>query len=156
MASTRIKFDDYRIETYLQDSTFAERRIFNTPGNQLAFINDPHIRMQYWGSNKADNFINVQNDLLGINRTNQYKRDNLQMNYENRKTTPQIPKSIYSTISHSITDESRATHPAYLSKTVSIDRWEIPIHNPIDKAIIPFEILQETRLKQKDEKINYR
>ena len=155
MASTRIRNDPYRIETQLQDSTFSERRIFNTPGTSLHYINDPHIRMQYWGANKANNFIDTENDLRGITQKLQHK-DNVHATYQNRSNVPQIPSHQFATITHAITDESRATHPSYLSKTVSYNRWEIPLQDPRDKAIIPFEILEETRLKQREGKINYR
>ena len=155
MASTRIRNDPYRIETQLQDSTFAERRMFNTPATTLHFMNDPHIRMQKWGANKANNFIDTESNLRGMSQKLQYK-DNMNVEYKKNSVSPQIPYNQFATLTHAITDESRATHPAYLSKTMTFDRWEMPLQDPRDKAIIPFNVLEETRFKQKEEKTKFR
>ena len=70
MAFTRYHDDECRIEKQLQESTDQGRYMLNVPGNgvNMPFIDDPHIRMQYWGANLTNNTVNLESDLRGLTR----------------------------------------------------------------------------------------
>jgi hypothetical protein len=70
MAFTRFKYDEARTKKELQQSTDPGRWVMNVPGNGDTpyYIEDPHIRIQNWGANMRTNAINLESDLLGVNR----------------------------------------------------------------------------------------
>jgi hypothetical protein len=47
-------------------------------------------------------------------------------------------------------NESRATHPAFLYRTVEMNRWETPIHNPQTNLEKGFHENIQTRILEKD------
>jgi hypothetical protein len=71
MAFTRFKYDDCRTKKSLQQQTDPGRWILDVPGNgsHPCYIEDPQIIIQKWGANLRTNTINLESDLLGVNRT---------------------------------------------------------------------------------------
>ena len=65
MSFTRFKDDPCRIKKELQELTGLGRYMLNVPGNgdKPGFMEDPHIRMQKWGSNLMTNTVNLESDL---------------------------------------------------------------------------------------------
>ena len=70
MASTRFYYDPCRTKKQLQQATDPGRWILNVPGNgsHPCYIEDPQIIVQKWGANLRSNTINLESDLLGVNR----------------------------------------------------------------------------------------
>jgi len=70
MAFTRFHDDPSRIKKQVQISSFQGRYFLDTPGQgvDLPFLEDPNIRMQYWGANLRNNTINLESDLRGLSR----------------------------------------------------------------------------------------
>jgi hypothetical protein len=49
-----------------------------------------------------------------------------------------------------VTDDSRATHPAWTYRDIEMNRWETPFLNPLDKIEKPFHNNLNTRILEKD------
>jgi len=143
MAFTRFKDDPDRVKKYLEESTFSGIYHLNTPGNGLAnpYINDTYIILQKWGANLQSNSLQVENELLNINRT--LNRDNKEYNKVNT-TMYQFPVNTFNI------DESRASLPAWTFRDTSQYRPGILPLDPQYNITIPFTNNQQTRILEKD------
>jgi hypothetical protein len=128
MASTRINNDNFRVEENLLMSTGQSRYILNVPGNGMnnSYINDPNIRLQYWGANILNNGIDLENKLYNIGLTNN-NRNNLDISYNN---VVGHSRRDYDTNNNKITTHERILSPAwnlkdtesnYLSSLININ-----------------------------------
>jgi hypothetical protein len=146
---TRFNYDDARTKKALEQSTYTGRYMLNTPGQgvNLPFQEDAQVRMQAWGANLSNDAINVESDLRGLTR--RLNRDNLEMNrYDGPSAAQYSPMSFPS--ADPFVNESRATHPAFLYRTVEMNRWEMPIHNPQSNLEKGFHDNIQTRMLEKD------
>ena len=143
MAFTRFKDDPARVKKYLEESTSVGKYHLNTPGNGLQnpYINDTHIILQKWGANLQSNSLQVENELLNINRT--LNRDNKEYNKVN-STMYHFPVNTFNI------DESRASLPAWTFRDASQYRPGILPLNPQYNVTIPFTNNQQTRILEKD------
>ena len=68
MAFTRFHDDPCRIMKQLQESTDAALYAYNVPGpgDRLPFDQDPHIRLQLWGANRASDVTSLESALRGL------------------------------------------------------------------------------------------
>ena len=150
MACSRFNNDQGRIEKKNAISTFAGRYFLDTPGpgEKMPFNADPHMRIQGWGANFKNNMVDINSDLRGLTRP--VNRDLVGVN-EHKKWSvkPEEQAMSYETVDY-ITDESRATHPAWTYRDIEIDRWEQPFLNPLDKVDVPFHRELNTRVLEKD------
>ena len=145
MAFTRFRDDPARIEKQLEESTGSCRYILNTPGTGVAphFMDDPFIRMEKWGANLRTNFVDVQSDLRGLTRS--LRRDT--QTYEAHRAaseSKQYPSQ------DPYTDQSRATHPAWMVRGLEDTRWDLPREDPLANIEVPFAANESTRLAQKE------
>jgi len=148
MSFTRFYDDPNRINKQLEQTTFIGRYMLDVPGQgmDLTFIEDPQIRMQKWGANLRNNTVNLESDLLGMTRKlnrdlvgiNDYKNYSVNATENNWGTTKPF------------IEESRASHPAWMYKSLEQDRWENPILNPLDKIEKKFIDNLQTRILEKD------
>jgi len=145
MAFTRFHDDSCRIEKQLQESTGSCRYILNTPGNGDSpyFMNDPFVRMEKWGANLRTNFVDIQSDLRGMSRylhrdTQPYQEH---VAHSERKQYPTKQPG---------TDQSRATHPPWMTKGLESTRWDMPFENPQARTELPFVANTSTRYEQKN------
>ena len=153
MAFTRYNYDECRTKKKLQESTGPGRYILNVPGNgsNPCFFNDPQIRLQKWGAN-LDNVINggpidIDSDLTGRTRrlTKYCSKDRF-----SKSGVPQIEKVEYPVCSDALTDQSRATHPAWQYRALPQNR-EYPLFlNPQENVCMHFENNLNTRLLERD------
>ena len=149
MASTRIYFDPCRTMKRLQQETDQGRWILNVPGNGLnpCYIEDPHIRIQKWGANLRTNIVNLESDLLGVNR--QISRDCL--GKDNYKKYNVINEPIqYPTCKTLSTEESRTIAPAWWYRDLEQVDWYYPPINPQENTCMPFLNNVNTRILEKD------
>jgi hypothetical protein len=156
MSFTRFSDDPNRIRKQLEQTTFVGRYMLDVPGQgiDLTFFEDPQIRMQKWGANLRDNTVNLESDLFGMTR--KLNRDIIDINdyktYEVKTNEKQWGTS------KPFVEESRASHPAWMYKSLEQDRWENPFLNPLDKVEKKFVDNLQTRILEKDyylgEKIN--
>jgi len=154
MAFTRFHDDPCRIKKRLQESTDQGRYILDVPGNGTnpSYINDPYLRLQKWGGNLMTNSINIENDLKGLTRhTN---RDCLLEN--NYKMHSANTSSVQYPNIGTVTDQSRVTHPALMSRDLEQANWYILPLNPQENTCMPFQNNLNTRIIEKDQYVtNY-
>ena len=153
MAFTRFNYDDCRTKKKLQESTGPGRYSLNMPGNgpTPCFFNDPQIRMQKWGAN-LDTVINgapidINSDLTG--RTRKLTKYCTNKKFPNAGV-PIIQKKEYPICESALTDESRATHPAWMYRALPQNR-EYPLFlNPQENVCMRFHNNLNTRLLERD------
>ena len=123
MAFTRFHDDPCRIKKQLQESTGPGKYMLNVPGNgdKPCFMEDPFIRLQGWGANLMTNTINLDSDLKGLNRN--LSRDCIDKNEYRSHAVKTSPIS-YPTCDP-ITDQTRATHPAWHYRDLEQVNWYI-------------------------------
>jgi hypothetical protein len=144
MTSTRISNDKLRIYKNLQQSTDVGKHVLNVPGNGLdiPFINDPHVRMQLWGANHANDIITIENSLKGIDR--QLSRDCSEY------TKPSTKTMKYSNNSFNIMN-SFISQPAWeLRDKESLRELGYPENKNEHHIFIPFNNNLGTRMFEKD------
>jgi hypothetical protein len=149
MASTRFKYDHCRTKKELQQSTDPGRWILNVPGNgsHPCYIEDPQIIIQKWGANLRTNTINLESDLIGVNR--KLGRDCLgKDNYKNYNVENEPIK--YPSCHALFTDQSRATNPAWWYRDLEQVDWWYPPLNPQENTCMPFLNNVNTRILEKD------
>jgi hypothetical protein len=149
MAFTRFKYDDCRTKKSLQQQTDPGRWILDVPGNgsHPCYIEDPQIIIQKWGANLRTNTINLESDLLGVNRTlskDCLGKDNyLNYNVSNSPISYPVCKKVF-------TDQSRATNPAWWYRDLEQVDWYYPPLNPQENTCLPFQNNLSTRILEKD------
>jgi hypothetical protein len=159
MAFTRFHDDDCRIQKYLEETTNVGNYGLNVPGNGLnmAFINDPHLRMQKWGANLSQNQVELENDLRGQTRT--LNRDQINANnYEDHlKYNNLYHQNSYPVNDKEITGQPRTTHPAWtLRELDSVNTPNVPNNfkylflDPQENVCIPFHNNVSSRIVEKD------
>ena len=146
MSFTRFNYDECRIKKQLQQSTDPGRWILNVPGNgnNPCFIEDPQIIIQKWGANLRTNTINLESELLGVNKrlsrdTKNYKNYNVQ----NEKIQYPVCKNV-------MTEQSRTIMPAWTVRDTEQVNWNYPHLNPQENVCLPFYNNINTRILEKD------
>ena len=148
MSFTRFSDDPSRIKKQLDQTTFVGRYMLDVPGAgmDLPFVEDPQVRMQKWGANLRDNYVNLESDLLGMTRKT--NRDLVDIN-DFQKQAVWASKKDYRNMKPFV-DESRATNPAWMYRTVENNRWEYPLLNPLNGLDKGFHDNIQTRILEKD------
>lgn len=152
MANTRINYDNCRTIKKLQQSTDIGRYILDVPGNgsNPSYVEDPYIRIQKWGGNYMTNMVNLESELLGVNK--QLNNDCLGKNeYENYNVISN--KIQYPSCNVLNTQQSRTTHPAWLYRTEMNNEHILP-PNPRTTFSFNFENNLSTRIIEKNKCIN--
>ena len=148
MAFTRFNYDPCRTKKILQESTGPGRWVMNQPGNGETplFFDDPHIRMQQWGANLMSTPsgvpIDIASDLDG--RTRRATKYCTPSQFPNHGVVP-ASKVQYPSYT-SFTDETRASHPAWMYRDLEQTRWEYPLLDPQENVCKPFHNNMNTRL----------
>lgn len=149
MAFTRFNYDPCRTKKQLQQSTGPGRWILDVPGNGAnpCYIEDPQIIIQKWGANLRTNTINLESDLLGVNR--KLNRDCLGINNYEKYNVPNEAIN-YPKCNNLFTEQSRATNPAWWYRDREQVDWYYPPLNPQENTCIPFQNNLNTRILEKD------
>ena len=128
MAFTRTKYDDCRIIKQFQQSTDPGRWTMNVPGNgiNMPLMEDPHIRIQKWGANLSASPVALEDALMGRDQI-LGKGDATRMtNIDGFSSyVSQYPSNQSLT-----TDQSRATHPAFLHRETTRSHLHFPLQDP--------------------------
>ena len=148
MSFTRFHDDPCRIQKQLQEQTGLGRYMLNVPGNgdKPCFMEDPFIRMQKWGANLMTNTINLESDLMGLSRNS--NRDCLSEN--DYKLNATVSSKVNYPSCNSITDQSRATHPAWMSRDLEQVNWYILPLNPQENTCMGFQNNLNTRILERN------
>lgn len=153
MAFTRYHYDEKRVSKLLQESTGPCRRILNTPGPgvDLPFFEDPHIRMSQWGANlmgvRGGHAVDIASDLDG--RTRKYMKYDLPSNAYTKRGRPDSYKKTYKT-AQAYTEESRASHPAWMYRSVVKPNWEYPLYDHQSAAVQNIPLNKSSRVLAKE------
>jgi hypothetical protein len=148
MSFTRFHDDPCRISKQLEESTGIGKYMLNVPGNGTTpcFMEDPYFRMQKWGANLQTNTINLESDLRGLTRN--ANRDCLE---ENEYRLHKVSSSAVSYPScNPITEQPRATHPAWMARDLEQVKWAILPLDPQENVCMPFQNNLDTRKLEKD------
>ena len=148
MAFTRFHDDPARIQKQLQESTGLGRYMLNVPGNgdSPCFMDDPFFRMQKWGGNLMTNTINLESDLLGLTRSS--NKDEIEKNcYKKHAVGTQ---SVEYPRCEPTTDQTRATHPAWMARDLEQPHWSYLFLDPQENTCFPFQNNLSTRILEKD------
>ena len=145
MSLTNIRNDKCRIQKEMQILTEQGRYMLNVPGPgaRAPFQNDVFIRMQKWGANLRTNSINIDSDLKGLTRNQ--SRDCY--TYTNMAVPSQ--EILYNN-EIAFVDQSRATNPAWMIRTLESNRWDYLPLNPQANLEKPFYNNISTRIVEKD------
>ena len=148
MSFTRFHDDPCRVEKQVQEATDTGRYMLNVPGNgsKPLYMEDPYIRMQKWGANLQTNSINLESDLMGLTR--KVTRDAEEIN-DYRHNSVKSKKVEYPSIAP-ITEQPRATHPAWTVRDLEQTKWNILLMDPQENVNIPFKNNLSTRILEKD------
>ena len=148
MAFTRFHDDPCRINKQLQESTGVGRYMLNVPGNgsKPLYMDDPFIRMQKWGGNLMTNTVNLESDLFGLSRNT--NRDDLESN-EYRLNAVKSNSVQYESCNPS-TDQSRATHPAWMIRDLEQTKLSYLPLNPQENTCFSFQNNLSTRILEKE------
>jgi len=149
MAETRFNSDDCRISKKLQQMTDPGRYHMSVPGNGMtpSYMADPHIILQKWGGNLRTNIVNLESELLGVNRP--LSRDCLGKD-EYKRFEVRSERIVYPECTELYTEESRAIAPAWMIKDKEQVNWyHLPL-NPQENTCLPFQNNVSTRILEKD------
>lgn len=138
MSNTRFNYDTCRSVKKIQESTDPCRYMLNTPGPGCnpCFVEDPHIRLQKIGPNLREGsdttFTDITSDLRGLTRP--LSKDC----YSYKEHAVVSKQKSYETCYPTVTDETRATHPAWMYRDLEQTRWYPLFYKPEDHAVQPF------------------
>jgi hypothetical protein len=149
MSFTRFNDDPCRIIKQNQQSTDQGRWVLNVPGNGPTppYVEDPHIRVQKWGANLMTNCIDLESELLGVNK--RVGRDCLGKDEYRMYNVPSKPIQ-YPNNSTLTTEESRAIMPAWTARDLEQVNWAYLPLNPQENTCMAFENNLSTRILEKD------
>ena len=154
MSFTRIHDEPCRIKKELQQMTDIGRYMINQPGPgaEVAFVEDPHIRLQGWGANLRTNCINLESDLKGLTRP--LNRDCRDINNYEENAVVSRPMGYGS--SEPFVEQSRTIMPAWTLRDAEAGvtvpaRWNYLHEDPQKHYTFPFCNYTNTRLGYKDQ-----
>ena len=104
--------------------------MLNVPGNGLYpdYFNDPQIRLQKFGANLSRNVVDINSELLGVNK--QLDRDHFVKNTRDPKFTLYYDKYVFPSFNKEITHQPRATEPAWQIRGLETCNWDYPLFDP--------------------------
>jgi hypothetical protein len=149
MSFTRFHDDPNRIQKTNLERSAINDYTFNVPGNTKGshFFYDPHIRSQKNGVPLYNTMVNVESTLKNIGRP--LYRDNLHLNqyqrydsYNGKVNPTQEVKTI--------TNESRASHPAWTYRVYCPFRKDYLFYDAQSNISIPFDAYLDTNILEKD------
>lgn len=150
MSFTRFHDDPSRIQKTNLEISAMNHYTFNVPNNtnsQSVFFNDPYLRMQKNGTTLCRNMVDVESELLTINRN--LCRDNINKNDYSKNQNYKM--YIHPTnITKNITKQPRAINPAWMLRGTGINRNEYLFSNPQENIFIPFQAYLDTNILEKD------
>lgn len=138
-----------RQQKRLQESVSAAEYYTNVPGpgNDLPFMQDPHIRLQGWSANLMMDTVNLESDLLGLTKM----APNGDVEEYSKHRVP--PQRVHYPVKKPFVEQTRATAPAWIHRESDVSNryWSYPILNPLNAVEEPrFLHSVETRILAKD------
>lgn len=159
MAQTRFFDDPARIAAALELQTQLGRYVLNTPGwgEDLPYLEDVQMRLQRWGANLDQNSLQIEDDLRGMNRPLVSKDAFVHVYEPMDKSMADAAGATFAAryrTENPTIDETRATHPAWVYRSVEDKRtFEVPpfLNPQAERATeIGFPWNIQTRILEKD------
>lgn len=148
MAFTRddVKRIDLTVEKYNNGMDY----MLNVPGtgNKPNYIDDPQIRLQHFGANLSNNVVDINSNLLGVNK--QLNRDHYVPNTRDTHFNDTYKRCTYPVISSTITDQPRTINPAWLLRDAEQNNWQELPTDPQKHTEVLFENNINSRMVEKD------
>mgnify|MGYP001207357723 FL=1 len=148
MAFTRFHDDPCRMAKQIQESTEQGSYYINVPGNgpRPMYLTNTFVIPQKWGGNLSRNYVNLESDLRGLTRnlTRDHINKNSHVENEIKQQIERYPINSYQT------EQSRATHPAWLYIDAEQTKNPILFLDPQENVCLPFENNLNTSLLEKD------
>ena len=141
---TRFHDDPARVQKANIETSSINNYIFNVPGNNISFVEDPHIRIQKGGASTHSNLIGI--DSMLRNMYTPLNRDHVKYTKNNVSHRPINQGSI----SKCITSESRASHPVFEYREKQTHRPHVLLRDPQQNIFIPFQHNLDTNILEKD------
>jgi hypothetical protein len=144
MAFTRYHDDPLRIMKQMQEFTDPGVYGLQVPGNgdRMPYVADPQLRLQKWGANRHGNFVQIESELLGMQRI------------LTRDCTPSVAVNAfpmtYPVDKSEVTMQPRTLAPAWEIRSVAQPRWESLREDVQAHAIVPFQTNSDTRNSIRD------
>tara|TARA_E500000178_G_C16836784_1_gene668670 strand:+ start:137 stop:607 length:471 start_codon:yes stop_codon:yes gene_type:complete len=123
----------------------------NVPGNGSFpdYFKDPQIRLQKFGANLSENVVDINSELLGVNK--QLDRDHFVKNTRDPNFNPTYIKYNFPHIREEITNQPRAMNPAWQIRGLETYNWDYPLFNPQTHTEMKFANNIDSRQSGKDE-----
>ena len=141
-----------------QQTTGPGRYILDVPGNGTHpyYIEDPQIRIQKWGANLYTDCVNLESELLGINKiiarptVTKYHTRLVEVEDNKKVNLSSCQPISYPSSKDLTTKQSRAVLPAWLFRELpQNDFYFLPL-NPQENTCFPFQVNLSTRILEKD------
>lgn len=154
MSFTRLFYDKNNVNDRLKEDYNNLKYNLHVPGNSSLpyYIDDPQIRLQKFGANLSNNLVDINSSLLGIDKKLSRHYCNKD-NYNTNKLNNNFSKILFPDYKEAITDESRATMPAWNLRDQENINSTYLHYNPQIKSEIRFSNNISSRILEKD---NYR
>ena len=125
--------------------------MLNVPGNGTTpdYFDDPQIRLQKFGANISINAVDINSNLMGVYK--QLNRDHYVKNTRDPAFNDYYLRNNYPIIKEAITDQPRATMPAWELRSLEQNNWAYLPQNPQTHTEILFENNINSRMAEKDE-----
>ena len=142
--------DEANIKCKLLSSSNSLNYMLNVPGNgsNPNFFIDPQIRLQKFGGNIGNHIIDINSNLLGINK--EITKYDFILNSRDPYIKTTYVKNDYPIINFAITDQSRSVLPAWQLKDLERINWAYPLEDPQANIQKQFVNNIDTRQHSKD------
>ena len=148
MASTRDDICEMKLKRDKYNMSLGY--MLNVPGNGTNpdYFDDPHIRLQKFGANLSSNVVDINSMLAGVNK--QLNRDQYVKNTRDPRFYPHYSEYNFPVIKKAITDQPRATNPAWELRGIEQNNLAYLPTNPQFHTEILFENNINSRMLEKD------
>jgi hypothetical protein len=148
MATTRDNREkmEFNVDKYSDGINY----MLNVPGtgNRPDFIADPQIRLQKFGANLSTNVVDINSNLLGVDK--QLNRDHYVPNTRDTWFNDTYKRFTFPVISSAITDQPRASMPAWNIRDLEKNNWNYLHTDPQQNTEMMFDNNINSRMVEKD------
>ena len=140
MSFTRAYDDTCRVAERLADMNAQGQYNIDVPGNgpKPYYMEDPAIRLQRWGANLRTNCVNLESTLLGLGTP-------LGAGCSSKSDSLAESEGIGYPTCSAWSDETRATHPAWMYRDLEQVQYQWLYNDPQKNAESKWKIGQNTR-----------
>ena len=148
MAFTRDNIEKMKVNVNKYENGLSY--MLNVPGtgDRPDYIADPQIRLQGFGANLSTNVVDINSNLLGVNK--QLNRDHYVPNTRDTWFDDTYKRFTYPVISSAVTDQPRAMNPAWQIRDLEQNNWDYLYSDPQKHTEMTFDNNINSRMEEKD------